>query len=213
MQDTVVATTQREMSNAILKRYDMYIVSQVHQIGYSYAHNIHSSVLDLELDDIMQQVRIKFWRALERETIHYPYAYIKLIIQSQFIDMLRRQKHHLFLSLDDELIHDEIEIGASPIADPAEIVVQQMDVSSSLQEMIKAVLALPPRQRYAMICLLKERVDDLRGLIEAFGANKMDIQTIRWPAEKAEKQLLQASLVPAKKRLARMLEPVLLSAS
>ena len=213
MQDTVAATTQKEMSDAILKRYDAYIVAQVHQIGYFYRQTIHPGVLDLELDDIMQLARIKFWRALEKGTIHYPYAYIKLIIQSLFIDMLRRQKHRLYLSLDDELTHDKIEIDIQRVADPAETVVQQMEASSSLQEAIRAVLALPPRQQYAMICSLKERVDDLRQLIEVFQANEMDIQAIRWPAEKAEKQLLQASLVPAKKRLARVLEPMLLSAS
>jgi len=48
-----------------------------------------------------------------------------------------------------------------------------MDASTCLKEMIQAVLALPPRQQYAMICSLKERVDDLRQLIEA-------LRYIRW---------------------------------
>jgi hypothetical protein len=56
-----------------------------------------------------------------------------------------------------------------------------------------------------MLCSLKERVDDLKQLVEAFKAYKLDIQAIQWPAGKAEKQLLHASLVPAKKTLAKSL--------
>jgi DNA-directed RNA polymerase specialized sigma24 family protein len=191
----------------ILRRLDGYIVSQVHRLGRYYSRDIHPAVLDLELDEVIQRVRIKLWQALEKRDIRYPYAYVKLIIQSEFIDMTRRQKPYLSLSIDEELTHAEVEIAAAArhMADPAETVAQRMDASTCLKEMIQAVLALPPRQQYAMICSLKEHVDDLRQLIEAFKAYKMDIQAIQWPAGKAEKQLLHASLVPAKKTLAKSL--------
>lgn len=200
-----VAASRRDICEVTLRRLDGYIVSRVHRLGRYYARNIHPAVLDLELDEVIQRVRIKFWQALEKRNIRYPYVYIKLIIQSEFIDMTRRQKHYLALSIDEELTHAEVEIATQHMIDLAETVEQQMDASTCLKEMIQTVLVLPPRQQYAMICSLKERVDDLRQLIEAFKAYKMDIQAIQWPAGKAEKQLLQASLVPAKKTLAKSL--------
>ncbi len=205
MLNEAIAASRRDICEVTLRRVDGYIVSQVHRLGRYYSRDIHPAVLDLELDEIIQRVRIKLWQALEKRDIRYPYAYIKLIIQSEFIDMTRRQKHYLSLSIDEELTHAEVEIAARHMADVAETVAQQMDTSACLKEMIQAVLALPPRQQYAMICSLKECVDDLRQLIEAFKAYKMDIQAIQWPAGKVKKQLLQASLVPAKKTLAKSL--------
>ena len=200
-----IAASRRDICEATLRRLDGYIISRVHRLGHCYSGDIHPAVLDLELDEIIQRVRIKLWQALEKRDIHYPYAYIKLIIQSEFIDMKRRQKPYLSLSIDEKLTHDEVEIAARHMADPAEAMAQQVDASTCLKEMTRAVLALPPRQQYAIICSLKERVDDLRQLIEAFKEYKMDIQTIQWPAGKAEKHLLQASLIPAKKTLAKSL--------
>ena len=200
-----VANSRRDICEATLRRLDGYIISQVHRLGHCYFRDIHPAVLDLELDEIIQRVRIKLWQALEKRDIHYPYAYIKLIIQSEFIDMKRRKNPYLLLSIDEELTHDEVERAARHMADPAETMLQKIDASTCLKEMIQAVLALPPRQQYALLCSLKERVDDLRQLIEAFKAYKLDIQPIQWPAGKAEKQLLHASLAPAKKTLAKSL--------
>ncbi|TMD76042.1 MAG: sigma-70 family RNA polymerase sigma factor, partial [Chloroflexi bacterium] len=170
-----VVASRSDTCEAILRRLDGYIISQVHRLGRCYSRDIHPAVLDLELDEIIQRVRIKLWQALEKRDIRYPYAYIKLIIQSEFIDMKRRQKPYLSVSIDEGLTHAEVEIATRHMADPAETVAQQMDASTCLKEMIQAVLALPPRQQNAMICSLKERVDDLRQLIEAFKVYKMDI--------------------------------------
>lgn len=205
MLNQAVAASRRDICEGTLRRLDGYIISRVQRLGRCYSRDIHPAVLDLELDEIIQRVRIKLWQALEKRDIHYPYAYIKLIIQSEFIDMKRRKKPYLSLSTDEGLIHDEVEIAARHMADPAETMAQEIDASTCLKEMTQAVLALPPRQQYAIICSLKERVDDLRQLIEAFKEQKMDIQAIQWPAGKAEKRLLHASLVPAKKTLAKSL--------
>ena len=199
------ATTRSENYEAILKRLDSYITFRVRRLGQCYCQDIHPAVLDLELDEIAQRVRIKLWQALVKRDIHYPYAYIRLIIQNEYIDMKRRKKPYLFLSIDEELNHEEDEIAARHVTDPAETMAQQMDATTCLKGMVQAVLGLPPRQQYAMICSLKERVDDLKLLTEAFKLYKKDIQAIQWPAGRAEKQLLQASLAPAKKALAKSL--------
>lgn len=208
MLNRATASSRRDICEAVLERLDGYIVSQVHRLGGYYSRDMHPAVLDLELDEIVQRVRIKLWQALEKRDIHYPYAYIKLIIQSEFIDMTRRQKPSLSVSIEEDLIYAEVEMAVQQITDPAEMVIQQIDGSTTLKEMIQAVAALPPRQQYAMICSLKEHVDDLRQLIEAFKVYKMDIQAIEWPGGKAEKQLLYASLIPAKKALRKNLESV-----
>lgn len=203
-----ISASHEDIFDVTLKRFDGYIVSQVHHLGHHYARNIHPAVLDLELDEVIQRVRIKLWQALEKRDIRYPYAYIKLIINSEFIDMIRRQKLTLSLSSDDEMTHSEIEMATGTMEDPAETVARLIETSACLKSIIQAIIALPPRQQYAVICLLKERVDDLRQLIEAFRAYKMDIQTVQWPTAKAEKQLLRASLPPAKKTLAKRLATV-----
>jgi DNA-directed RNA polymerase specialized sigma24 family protein len=199
------AVSRRDACEMCLHHLDGYIVSQVHRLGHCYSRDFHPAVLDLELDEIIQRVRIKFWQALEKRDIHYPHAYIKLIIQSEFIDMRRRKKGYSSLPIDEELIQAEVEIAGQGMTDPAETMMQQMDTSICLKELIQAVLALPPRQQYAMICSLKDRVDDLKLLTEAFKAYKMDIQAIQWPAGNAEKRLLYASLAPAKKAVAKSL--------
>ncbi len=74
-----VVASRSDTCEAILRRLDGYIISQVHRLGRCYSRDIHLAMLDLELDEIIQRVRIKLWQALEKRDIRYPYAYIKLI--------------------------------------------------------------------------------------------------------------------------------------
>src|SRR5437660_8482819 len=79
MLDEAASASTRDMCEATLKRLDGYIKTQVYRVGRYYARDIHPAVWDLELDEIIQRVRIKLWQALEKRGIRYPYAYIKLI--------------------------------------------------------------------------------------------------------------------------------------
>ncbi len=117
MLEKTVITSQKDSSGATLQRFDAYIVSQVHQIGYNYSRTVQPSVLDLELDEVIQLVRIKFWQALGKRNIRYPYAYIKLIIQSQFIDMIRYQRRYELVSLNEEFTHSSIKYDALFVSD------------------------------------------------------------------------------------------------
>ena len=198
----------QETCEDILKRFDHYIITQVQRLKRSYPPNIHESVKDLELDELIQCVRIKFWQALEKREIRYPAAYIKLIVRNEFINMLRRQKPLVPLPGDEEeCMQSEMGIMLDRQApDPAEEAEQREEARTRLKEVTRAVLALPPRQRFAMLCTLRERVDDLAQLTEAFKVYKVDIEAVRWPANKAEKQLLKASLIPAKKTIEKGLK-------
>lgn len=191
--------SEKETIEAILNRHDRYIVTQVKKFMSHYCHSGYQEVADLEIDELIQLVRIKFWRALERGHVHYHHAYINRIINSEFIDMKRREKPILPLTLDEgeEYYRGECQ------RDPADEVLQKIEASSLLNEAVQMVLDLPPRQRQAMMCLLQDQVDDLLQLIDVFKRYRIDIKAIRWPDEKAEKQLLQASLSPARRTLTK----------
>jgi DNA-directed RNA polymerase specialized sigma24 family protein len=183
----------------ILKRLDVYIRMQVKRTMSQHPLLVQREVKDLEIDEIVQRVRIKFWRMLEKGYVRFPHAYVTRIIYSEIIDMLRRQKVTLALPGGESEEYHEILNGP----DPADEVIQRMDAVSLLSKVVPLVLELPPRQRLAMICQLQDQVDDLVQLIETFKTYRVDIEALQWPTEKAERQLLRASLSAARRNLAR----------
>src|SRR5205085_6783159 len=68
-----------------------------------------------------------------------------------------------------------------------------------IAEVVNDVLTLPPIQRYAMICTLKDEIGDTFPLAETFRKHGIDIETINWPRERMELQKLQSSLSVARK--------------
>jgi DNA-directed RNA polymerase specialized sigma24 family protein len=198
--------SQKEMNEFTLKRFDDYIETQVKLLMYHHPTIAHPAVLDLEIDELIQCVRVKFWLALERKSIFSPHSYIKRIIHNEFINMIRRQKPLLPLLADDTEECYRFQFGVlldeyESMPDPADEIEQQMEDLSCLKETVQMVLKLPPRQQLAMICLLQETVDDLVQLINAFKEYGADIRTLQWPTEKAEKNVLQASLSAARRKL------------
>src|SRR4051812_44128279 len=108
----------------VLMQYDGFIVAVVREhIGMD-PTLIRAAVRDLEIDELIQMVRIKLWHALERKEITYPKAYIRRIVYSEIVDMTRRQKRPVQPLPEDE--EGEIYCGkllVSPgegMADPAE---------------------------------------------------------------------------------------------
>ena len=60
----------------ILVQHDRYIVALVTQLVRGSSNVGHPDVLDLEIDEIVQQVRIKFYLALLSRRIDHPKAYV-----------------------------------------------------------------------------------------------------------------------------------------
>lgn len=193
------ATVKQAEVEALLAEYDQYLIKQVHDCMHLHADVIRSEILDLETDELVQRVRIKFWRALEDKHIDFPKTYIKRIVNSEFIDMVRRLKPNYMLDLpvDDE---GEIYQGhmlitpSTGMADPSIEYEERVEASERMQEIVDAVLTLPARQRQAMICDMRDRVDDLDALTNAFKKRKAVIEAWQWPQQKKEKTLLRASL-------------------
>ena len=203
---TMPLPSKDESSEAILKRFDWYIGVQSKRVVRHYPALAPQAVVDLEIDELMQRVRIKFWRALERGPILYPRNYIKRIIRSEIIDMGRQRKPSVPLPTDEDEQRRFWEMSGFLISDdhdPADEVEQQMESSALLERAIPLVLSLPPRQRLAMMCALQEKVDDLMQLVDGFKDYHTDIETLRWPTEQHEKRVLQASLVVARQTIAR----------
>jgi DNA-directed RNA polymerase specialized sigma24 family protein len=203
--DANTVRTDEKITNieAVLSQYDPYLIKQVHDCMRLHPDVIRPELLDLETDELVQRVRIKFWHALEDKHIEYPKTYLKRIVNSEFIDLVRRIKPHYTLDLpvdeEGELYQGHMLITPSlGMADPAVEHEEQVKASECMQEVVDAVLALPARQQHALICDMRDRVDDLEALTKAFKERKTNIETWQWPQQKHEKLLLRASLAYAR---------------
>lgn len=157
-----------------------------------------------EVEELAQTVRVKLWRALQKTSIANPKPYINHMMLFAVIDMVR--KHHPVLSLtfdeDGELYQDGVlDLPDESIQDMACEIEQEEAFKESVQATCEALLALPPRQQYAMICSLKDHIDDVLPLMEMLRQHEINIDETHWPEEKSEMQKLRASLSVARKKL------------
>lgn len=182
--------------DALLEQYNFeYILAQA-----KYAYR---GVPEEELKDIAQEVHISFWRKLQKGSVENPKAYIARMIRNRDIDGIRRRKHSGLqtlppLSYQDALECDMANLSDESVADPAEALEQKLAVVWCLKKIVEVLPDLPPRQQHAMACFLMEMADDFPQLIEVFQAHNIDVRLIRWPEDKADKQLLKASLYAAR---------------
>jgi hypothetical protein len=68
--------------------------------------------------------------------------------------------------------------------DPAYEVEQEEYLTNSLTQTVDEVLALPSCQQRAVICSLKDRIDNVLLLIETFREHQVDIEQVSWPEER-----------------------------
>src|ERR1700680_3996686 len=96
-----------------LVRYNLYIVALVGQMARSSSNLARPEVLDLEIDEVVQRIRIKFWHALNVKHIDHPKAYIKTMVRNEFNDLSRKRKPPLPLITDDD---GELFLGDAGVA-------------------------------------------------------------------------------------------------
>lgn len=195
----------------VLLAYDSYIVAQARRCISQSTGPVNTVMLDLDADELAQMVRIKLWHVLEAREVMYLKSYIRRIVNSEFIDMLRRRKPTQSLpeDADGEISTGNLVAAASAgITDPAEVVEEQEEVACRMEEIVDAVLELPRRQQHVMICSMQERVDDPLQLSRALQDRQQDIRAWQWPQKKQDKQLLMASLSYARRSLAMSLSRV-----
>ena len=193
----------------ILAQHDQYIVALVTRRALRSTNFAKPGQFDLEVDEMAQRVRIKFWQALKTKQIKFPRAYLSAIVWNEFHDLSRKPKQPLPLLTDDDgewYAGDGKELDMAWEADPAD----QFEESESLNELVdltaSALAKLPPRQQQAMICDLYEKIDTTLQLIEALREHRVDVETVEWPAKEADKTLLKASVSPARHKMAKYME-------
>lgn len=157
-----------------------------------------------EVHDLTQATLIRFWPKLisKNDLLISPKAYIRCIVHSQCVDLVRQRKRKQTfpfpLDQDGELYQGRaLLMPSSDMLDPA----LEYERKELITEVIEDVVKLPPKQRNAMICALKEEVGGTFPLVEAFEKYGMAIENINWPSDPIELHKLRSSLLAAQKKL------------
>ena len=189
----------------ILAQYDTYIIFLAWHFVNSNSKFVHPAVLDLLIDDLIQISRIKLWLALRKGvSIHNLKGLIRQIVHNEFINLVRQHKPTLSQPLDDdgELRKGNLIIAKSADPDnPERIVELELTVVELLHMAAVGVATMRPCQKQAMICLLKETVEDVPQLLAVFREHGVEIEAVAWPEEKSKMVRLKASLSPARRKM------------
>ncbi len=161
-------------------------------------------MLPLEIDELSQTIRVKLWKSYQKHSITNPKAYIQMIAHTTAVDIVRRHRPTLSLSTDE---NGESSLGDFVVAqqkghqDPAyEIECEEID-PDFLTKLVNAILSLPPRQKQAVLCSLKNYLSDILPLVNVLKTYGIDVETLAQPNEENEIYLLKASLSVARKKL------------
>lgn len=189
----------------ILARYDTYITFLAWLIVNSNSKFVHPAVLDLLVDDLIQNSRIKLWLALRKGvSIFNLKGLIRQIVHNEFINLVRQYKPTLSLNLDDDGEPRQGKLITARSADldnPEHIVELEMTVVELLHTAAVGVATMSPCQKQAMICSLMSAVENIPQIVAIFGEHGLEIEAIVWPEEKSEVVRLKASLSPARKKM------------
>lgn len=188
--------------NAIMQEYDDYIRKLAHQ--YIPRKIIHIDVLDLEIDELIQAVRVKFWEALSRNEIKSYKAYLRSMVHNEAISYTRKAKFHQFLDTDEEgePYYGNLLLPQNEgTLDPLEILTEKETISEFIQQAVGAVMDFPPLQQKAILCVFKDRVDYMHELREALRAHHIDFKQLDWSGRKAALHSMKVSASLARKKL------------
>jgi RNA polymerase sigma factor (sigma-70 family) len=207
LQQVQELTTEGESvsgTEELLERYNPYIVALVEKMALLNSSLARPEVLGLVIEEIAQNVRIKLWRTLQEKPIEHHKAYIRAITRNEFTEMLRKRKASMPIDESSELYVDDSTVRRT-MADPADELEEEERFHEWLDCVASAISALPARQQQAMICVLNEQIGTRTQLIQAFKKHRIDIQTVIWPEDEADKRLLKASITAARHKIARSL--------
>ena len=191
-----------EEINEILEQYDNFIQFMARK-------NISRTTMLVgeiaaEIDELAQNIRIKLWKALEKREIQYAKSYIGAIAHNEQVNMLRKQEPitRIITNEDGELPPTCTLVAASQeVCDPTQTIEEEEMLASYSCNLPKHVVKLPPKQRHAMICALKEQVSDLLALVDMFQPHGIDVDSLAWPEEENERLSSRVSLSVARKKL------------
>lgn len=196
-------------ANDELSKYDDYLSTLVQKIIPARFGRLSSNECEMEIDEVAQRVRIKFWQALQKRHIDSPKTYIRCIINSECIDLARQHRPTVSLPFDEE---GELFLLAEGerASDPELIVEQEELLLERLKELVDIVRQrLPRRQRQAFLCGLIEKIDDYDMLKKMLEDQQVDLEEVpASPTDKAEQRTLQASRSQARRTIARHMQAI-----
>ncbi len=205
-----MSTTSEVSLEEILEQFDGYIASLARK---NIPLNIvDMQMIDLEVDDLIQNVRIKLWLALKKRPLKNIKAYIRCIVQTEVVDMIRRHKPTLPLPIDEdgELRQGRVVathmVYSEGMQDPLYEFEQEETFNDCVVRATKAVCELPTRQRYALLCSLKDKVAECLQLVAALKDRGHDIEKVSWPENKNDQQSLRVSLSISRKKLRTLIK-------
>ena len=201
--DNEVAITE------LLEDYNQYIVALAWKSCLRGA--MPSERLSGAIDELTQNVRLKLWQAMQKQAINHIKAYIRRIVQHEAVNILRQEKYKpaspLPINEEGELYQGHLLAGAGGNMQDALDKIEQEETIADFTTIAAGVIQkLPPRQQRAMICTLKDRIDDALPLLQALMDCEIDINNISWPEEKEDAQRLKASLSAVRKKLHILLD-------
>jgi DNA-directed RNA polymerase specialized sigma24 family protein len=167
---------------------------------------VPSNIGPIDSEDIAQETFMKFWIISQKQHIENPKAYIRRIVHTAVVDMARKFKPHLYQNLpvdeDGEIQEGNlVVIPGAELGDPETILEEKEAVEELMGELVDVVSELRPRQMHSTICALKDRVDDLIQFVDALQEKGIETE-LQWPLGTTERQRLQASYSPAKRKVA-----------
>jgi RNA polymerase sigma factor (sigma-70 family) len=175
-----------------------------------YIRNLAYEILryDQRIDDLIQLSRIKLWQAARARPIINPRAYIRCVVKSAYVEIMRQKKTGEALPVNEEgeLVNGQPLFGpGEEMRDPLEVVEAREALKERLNNLVDGAITLPPRQRKAFICRLKDRVDDPALLTETCKERNLDIEGERWPADKVDKHNLEVSAIWATRKIKKLM--------
>jgi serine/threonine protein kinase/DNA-directed RNA polymerase specialized sigma24 family protein len=216
---------QAHTINERLQQFEEHLTALLSTTQCTY---IYFSGHGIDIDDVLQGIRIKLWLdSSQRETSS---AIASTMCQEVLKEAYKRQTKEPRFTLGiigrarqgkSTVINSSFQSSEcleqlnriywdcapsharTSVSDPLEVFEQKAGATDRLDQVVDAILTLPPKQRTAMVCVLKERLDDSAPFIEAFKRRDVDIVEITWPKDEDARQRLQASYPLAQLQLAR----------
>src|SRR5581483_2208051 len=137
----------------LLEKLDKHIVNLARKRIPRYT--VRAGEHELEIDELAQQTRVKLWLALRKSDIANPAGYAGSIVYTEAVNMQRR-----FRSMDIVSQRVGEQLRTNEMQDPTLDIEQRESMKACVTIAAQAIRALPPCQRRAIICALKDARDD-----------------------------------------------------
>ena len=193
----------------VVEKYDPHICALARKTVYDTRMGTHPGLLEEEVDELAQRSRIKLWQVLQRRHITNPRAYIRRIVRTEFVNIIRQKLRAVPLSLNEEgeLYQGQLLVERSEgMNDPAFEAEQLETIDHYIALVAYAVAKLPPRQQKAMICSLKEQLGNVRPFTEVCKNWDINTDSVAWPDGTDELRRLKACISPARKNMRSLMD-------